>query len=503
MPSPHRRPWITIPALVLLAIGGPRRARAAERDGAEVHAPAPGRGGIVVVPVGDPPAGPSPALEELAHQLRAACRERAPEVVAAAELEQRLGLAARTPLSELERTYAAAQAAFQADEVDTALRLLRGVADGLEASPDGGPVHDLWIRVQLRIALAERALGHRARMVEAIARVLALDPDHAVDPDRYAPSFRRDVEEVRRALAAAGRRELAIAAPAPGLPGLVAYVDGKEVGPVPAHVRLPPGRYRVAASGPRAGDPGGTAIRTPVAWVELGDAGGEVALDTAVAAALRVGRAPALAAAAADRGALAVALGRWASAAQVITVELASEGGQPVLAASTYDVAAGAPVREARAPLGSGPPRATTLAALAAYLVAGEAPAPGPGAVGRDATLVLGGAAGPPAPPPPRWLRPAAYGAGVLAVGALAIAGLQARASADAYRRASAMVRGDGALAPGADGARYDAAIGSGDGARRNAYVAAGASAALAVTAALLGYLSGAPATPPAAGVRF
>jgi hypothetical protein len=91
----------------------------------------------------------------------------------------------------------------------------------------------------------------------------------------------------------------------------------------------------------------------------------------------------------------------------------------------------------------------------------------------------------------------------VLAVGALAIAGLQARASADAYRRASAMVRGDGALAPGADRARYDAAIGSGDGARRNAYVAAGASAALAVTAALLGYLSGVPATPPAAGVRF
>jgi hypothetical protein len=64
------------------------------------------------------------------------------------------------------------------------------------------------------------------------------------------------------------------------------------------------------------------------------------------------------------------------------------------------------------------------------------------------------------------------------------------------------MVGSDGSLVAGSDPARYDDLVRRGDAAARNAWISAGVSAALAVTAGVLGLRS--PGTPPdALALRF
>jgi hypothetical protein len=98
----------------------------------------------------------------------------------------------------------------------------------------------------------------------------------------------------------------------------------------------------------------------------------------------------------------------------------------------------------------------------------------------------------PPAPAgrPARWLRPAAYVAGALALGLGALSATQALASRDGFRDAAAMVRPDGALVAGADRAGYEARIAGAEASGRNAYVSAVSAVVLGAAAGVLGYLS-------------
>ncbi|HEX8908220.1 MAG TPA: hypothetical protein VF805_03395, partial [Anaeromyxobacteraceae bacterium] len=96
------------------------------------------------------------------------------------------------------------------------------------------------------------------------------------------------------------------------------------------------------------------------------------------------------------------------------------------------------------------------------------------------------------------WLRPAAYGAGAVALGLAGVATWQGLTAHSRYKDADAQLRSDGVFAPGFSQATYDAARASADSARRNAYFAAGGALVFAATAGVLGYLSwtddGAPA---------
>jgi hypothetical protein len=108
------------------------------------------------------------------------------------------------------------------------------------------------------------------------------------------------------------------------------------------------------------------------------------------------------------------------------------------------------------------------------------------------------------------WLRRATIGSAVVAAGLAGLAVQQGVAARDAYSDADAMVSG-GVFRPGtsaADVSRYRALQEDGDGARRNAYLSAGAAAAFAAAAGVLGWRSmdrapAGPAGEPVLALRF
>src|SRR3990172_4620254 len=78
-----------------------------------------------------------------------------------------------------------------------------------------------------------------------------------------------------------------------------------------------------------------------------------------------------------------------------------------------------------------------------------------------------------PSPPPPRWLRPAAFAAGGLALALAGVATYEGLSARDSYRKADA-ISPQGADYSAADQARHDALKRDGDRAMTATYVSAG-----------------------------
>ena len=474
-------------------------------------APALGAERLAVVAVADPPQGPGGELAELTHQLRAACRDRTGGVLDVPEMRVRLlGQGAPATLAELERAHAGALAAFDAEDFQGAASTLRAVADGLEKLPASAEAHAAWVRTMVRLAFFERQLGRTAAATQALERLAALEPAFAVDDRDYPPSFRREAADVRRRVATRPRARLTVSAGRP----VAAFVNGKPLGPTPATFALPPGRYRVSAA---LGD-----VHVPPVAVQLDDTDGTVELDVALAEALRLDAGPGLAVAAPQRAGALVRAGACLGASRLVAVSEVADGEARFLDGAIYDLERGALLREGRVRMAAGAVAAPQLGALAAFLLTGQpardvapvdlavataeaerrAAARPPGAVGD---LVR-----PPAPSPstaaaaqPRhpWFRPAAYGAGALALGLAGLATWQGLAAHDRYQEADAMLRSDGVLAPGTTQQAYDDKRASADAAKRTAYLAAGGTLVFAATAGALGYLSWDDAGAPV--VRF
>jgi hypothetical protein len=242
---------------------------------------------------------------------------------------------------------------------------------------------------------------------------------------------------------------------------------------------------------------------------------------------------------------------------RVIAVSRALEGKSAVLLGSVHDVRAGALQREGSVRVVAGGVPAASLGALAAFLLTGQAsrdvkdrtdaareraavatpspvaPAARDEAAVPDATasragpvpgsaqrkdLALPLASSPPsrgATPQavsaprakarwgrPGWLRRGAIGSAIVASGFAALGVQQGLAARSAYADADAMVEGE-ALVAGSDVARYNALMDDGDGARRNAYLSAGAAVVFAATAGILGWRSGRTAADPTVAFRF
>jgi hypothetical protein len=103
-------------------------------------------------------------------------------------------------------------------------------------------------------------------------------------------------------------------------------------------------------------------------------------------------------------------------------------------------------------------------------------------------------------------MRPSAYGAGALALVLAGLATYEGVQASNRYAEAQAMLRADGSFQPGADPARYADLRSSGDVARRNAWVGAGAAVVLAAASGILWYLSREPLSreaPPPLALRF
>jgi len=434
------------------------------------------RDSFALAAIGDRPEGPAGEAIDAVQAVRAALRQRGGDVLGGEEARARLGAGATT-MSEVERAYAGAQAAYQADETDSALRILETLIEDIGRLPATDATRDLWVRAHLRVAQAQRARDQSRAARDAMRCVLVLEPAFVVDSAQFSPAFRRDFEEERRALAGTPRSVLRIEADR----DVRVRVDGKEIGTTPVTVALPRGRYRVAGT---LAVSGGAAegAQVPPRVVEMTDEDAVLRLDTVLAGAVRPDAGPGMAIAPEERGAAVVAYGERLQVDRIVALELVRADERRSIEASLYDVRRGALLREAQVPVIGGRVVPDSADALASFLMTGDR---------SSASLDLSrSAGGPPGRSPPRWLRPAAYGAGLAALGAGAFALMQARSASDGYASAGAMVRSDGALVAGTDRARYDSVVTGADSAKRNAYVGAAGAAVLAVAAGVLGYLS-------------
>jgi PEGA domain len=574
-----------------------------------------------VIAVADPPGGPDADLGEMAHQLRAACRDRVGGVEDVPAMRARLlGQGSNATLSELDRAYGGALAVYQNGEFESAVRTLRAIVEDLENLPESEEAYEQWKRANLRLVHAAQTIGLEREVERTLAKLARTEPTLQPDPEQYSPTYRRRFEEMKARIRALPRRRLQIVSE--GKPGAV-YVNGRSMGTTPVTLTLPSGTYRIGGA---AG-----ALRVPSFSVDLEAEDRMVVLDFALAEAVRVNAGPGLALPQAQRAYGIIRAGAWLGVDKLVVASRIDEGGAQFLLGSIYDVRRGALLREGSVRMVAGSVPSVNLGALASFLLTGQSsrdvkdrtreirrevippevasvrdlsPAT-PGAAGRSgaaaaplapvASAAPGTRAGSAPPPPssaarspasaatapaaaavasapakaavpaprpvpasgtapssrssgpgsaiasaraaaadpgarpspslsarplasappaaapgparapgsaPRWMRPAAIGAGVGAVvlGALAIQ--QGVSASSAYRKAGALV-GPGDVVPYADLDRYRSLRADGDASARNAWVSAGFATACAVTAGVLGWISWDREPAPALALRF
>jgi len=333
--------------LALLLAGAPAPAGAADR--------------LAVLAVHDAPV-PDGELAELTHQLRAACTERVPGVLSAPEMRARLaGKTGGATLPELDRAFGGALAVYQNGEYDSAARTLRAIVEDLEDLPESEAVWSQWTRAMMRLSHVHLTL-HQLDESDAVqVALLKVDSTHQLDPVLYAPGFRAHFEELRQRVRAMPKRRLTVTARGRG--GTI-YVSGRDVGPTPATVILPPGVYRVAGA---AG-----VLRIPGFTVDLTAEDRAVVLDFALAEAVRPAAGPGLMLGQADRAANIIRAGAWLGTDKLVVTSRTSEGEAHFLVGGIYDVRRGALLREGIVRMISGGVPAANLGALAAFLLTGQ-----------------------------------------------------------------------------------------------------------------------------------
>ena len=142
-----------------------------------------------VVAVADPPAGPDADLAELAHQLRAACRDRVGGVEDVPTMRAHLlGQTSNATLSELDRAYGGALAVYQNGEFESALRTLHAIVEDLESLPESADAYSQWVRAQLRLAHAAITVNRESEADDALFTLAKTDLAIGADPGRVQMS---------------------------------------------------------------------------------------------------------------------------------------------------------------------------------------------------------------------------------------------------------------------------------------------------------------------------
>ena len=318
---------------------------------------------FAVLAVGDPPAGPDGDLTELAHQLRAACRDRVPNVMDSSSMRARLlGQTSSATESELDRAYGGALAVYQNGEFESALRTLRAIVTDLESLPDTDESFFQWKRALLQVAVVANAARDPKEMEAALARVARIEPTLQPDPDQFSPGFRKRFEDAKAKVRALPKRKLTVTAE--GRQGMV-YVNGKPMGISPLAISLPSGVYRVGGA---AGS-----LRVPGVRVDLEQEDRLVVLDFALAESLRLNAGPGLALPAATRAHGFIRAGAWLGVDKLIVVTRADEGQAQFLVGAIYDVLRGSLLREGSVRMVAGGVPSVNLSALSAFLLTGQA----------------------------------------------------------------------------------------------------------------------------------
>jgi hypothetical protein len=317
---------------------------------------------FAVIAVGDPPNGPDGDLAELAYQLRAACRDRVPNVEDPSSMRARLlGQTSNATESELDRAYGGALAVFQNGEFESALRTLRAIVEDLESLPDTDEAYFQWKRALLRLAHSAVAANDMKEAENAFGKLARVEPNLMPDPDQFSPGFRKRFEEAKARVRALPRRKLTITAV--GVQGNV-FVNGKPMGMTPVTVTLPTGTYRIGG--------GAASLRVPSFRADLDQEDRTVVLDFALAASLRMNAGPGLALGLADRAYGVIRAGAWLGVDKLIVVSRSEEGQAQFLVGSIHDVLRGALLREGSVRMVAGGVPSVNLAALAAFLLTGQ-----------------------------------------------------------------------------------------------------------------------------------
>lgn len=317
---------------------------------------------FAVLAVGDPPAGPDGDLTELTHQLRAACRDRVPNVMDSSSMRARLlGQTSSATESELDRAYGGALAVYQNGEYQSALRTLRAIVADLESLPETDESYFQWKRAMLQVAVAANAASDLKEMEAALTKLARTDPTIQPDPDQFSPGFRKRLEHVKAKVGSLPRRKLTVTAE--GRQGVV-YVNGKPMGLSPLSVTLPSGVYRIGGA---AGS-----LRVPGIRVDLEQEDRTVILDFALAESLRLNAGPGLALPAATRANGVIRAGAWLGVDKLIVVTKTQEGQAQFLVGTIYDVLRGSLLREGSVRMVAGGVPSVNLSALSAFLLTGQ-----------------------------------------------------------------------------------------------------------------------------------
>ena len=161
-------------------------------------------------------------------------------------------------LRDLDRAFDEALATYRGGDYPASIQALSSIVADLEAMPASAEAEAQWSRALLRLAHAQATVGRTDEAREAMERLVAVDDAARPDAEQYSPSFRREFERSRARVEARGRVRLTIVSAG----AAEAAVGCRSLGPTPAEVRLPRGRYRVAVA--RAG-------RVAGSWVDLSD----------------------------------------------------------------------------------------------------------------------------------------------------------------------------------------------------------------------------------------
>jgi hypothetical protein len=317
---------------------------------------------LAVIGAGDPPSGPDADLAELTHQLRAACRDRAGNVVDVPTMRAKLlGQLSNATLGELDRAYGGALAVYQNGEFDSSIRTLRAIVDDLEGLPESEEGYVQWRRALLRLAHASATVGRDAEADAALVKILRVEPTFRPDTDQYSPAYRRHFDDLRATVKAMPARKLVVTSE--GKPGTV-FVNGRPMGSTPLTLKLPAGQYRVGGA---AGS-----LHVPSFGVDLQDEDRAIVLDFALAASLRVNAGPGLALAPVARAYGIIRAGAWLGVDKLVVASRVIEGDAHFLLGGLYDVRRGALLREGSVRMVAGAVPSLNLGALAAFLLTGQ-----------------------------------------------------------------------------------------------------------------------------------
>lgn len=449
---------------------------------------------MAVVAVAEAP-GPSAELAELTNRLRLTLDDRARgsvTVLTPAELKERMtGQIPQATLAELDRAYSGAITQYQKGDFEGAVRSLRAVVQDLDRLRDAPETFSRRSRAILRLARSEQTLGRTKNAKEVVERLVRVHPSVVVDKNEYPPSFRKLVDEVRASVTSGGMRRLTVVSPVKA----EVFLEGRDAGSTPLTTDLPPGRYRLLGT---AG-----ALRIPAFVVDLTEDGKTVTLSFAVAEALRPKLGPGLVLPESNRTPNLVQAGASLAVERLVATRLVVENRAQHLAVTMIDVRRGSVVREARVRVGGKTATASSMNALASFLVTGQssplvaaaAPSSAPAAKASlearpsaDADLALGGPVV--GRKTSRMLGWSAVGAAALGVGLGAFAMYEGAAASESYDHARLLLRPDGTLQMGSSASGYEALVDEGDQARAVALGAGGAAAACAAVSGVLGYLS-------------